>query len=94
MREPITDVGIDAPKRALRVAMVVGSASAPVTWTVRNEPRATDRLRRKLERAAPGRIACCYEAGPCGSALERRLQRDRMRWQIIAPALVPRRRGA
>ena len=53
MNEPITYVGIDAHKRELHVAMLVGDASTPVTWTARNEPRAIDRLRRKLERAAP-----------------------------------------
>ena len=93
MNEPITYVGIDAHKRELHVAMLVGDASEPVTWTARNEPRAIDRLRRKLERAAPGRVECCYEAGPCGYALQRRLQRDRVRCQVIAPALIPRKPG-
>ena len=93
MNEPITCVGIDAHKRELHVAMLVDNASTPVTWTVRNEPRAIDRLRRKLERAAPGRIECCYEAGPCGYALQRRLQRGRIHCQVIAPALVPRKPG-
>ena len=86
MSEPITYVGIDAHKRELHIAMLVDEASTPVTWTVRNVPRAIDRLRRKLERAAPGRIECCHEAGPCGYALQRRLQRDRLRCQVIAPA--------
>ena len=93
MSEPITYVGIDAHKRELHIAMLVGHASTPVTWKVANEPRAIDRLRRKLERAALGQIACCYEAGPCGYALQRRLQRDRVRCQVIAPALVPRKPG-
>ncbi len=93
MNEPITYVGIDAHKRELHVAMLVGPAAAPVTWTARNEPRTIDRLRRKLERAAPGQIECCYEAGPCGYALQRRLQRARLRCQVIAPALVPRKPG-
>ena len=93
MSEPITYVGIDAHKRELHIAMLVGHASTPVTWKVANEPRAIDRLRRKLERAALGQIACCYEAGPCGYALQRRRQRDRVRCQVIAPALVPRMPG-
>ena len=46
-----------------------------------------------MERAALGQIACCYEAGPCGYALQRRRQRDRVRCQVIAPALVPRKPG-
>ena len=82
VNEPSTYVGIDAHKRELHVAMLVGPAGMPVTWKLANEPRAIDRLRRKLERGAPGLIECCYEAGPCGYALQRRLQRGRLRCQV------------
>ena len=50
-------------------------------------------LRRKLEKAAPGPVACCYEAGRCGYALQRQLERGRVQCQVIAPALVPRKPG-
>ena len=68
MSEPITYVGIDAHKVELHVALLAPDASAPVTWKVQNETRAVERLRRKLEKAAPGPaapgpVACCYEAG-------------------------------
>ena len=62
MSEVITSVGIDAHKRELHVAMLIGSAATPVTWTVENEPKAIARLHRTLERDAPG---------PCGSAKRR-----------------------
>ena len=68
MSEPITYVGIDAHKVELHVALLAPDASAPVTWKVQNEARAVERLRRKLEKAAAGPVACCYEAGPCGYA--------------------------
>ena len=54
MSEPITYVGIDAHKVELHVALLAPDASAPVTWKVQNEARAVERLRRKLEKAAPG----------------------------------------
>ena len=93
MSETITYVGIDAHKVDLQVAMLAPDATEPVAWTVANEARAVDRLRRKLERTAPGPIACCYEAGPCGYALQRQLNRGRVRCEVIAPALVPRKPG-
>ena len=71
MSEPLTCVGIDAHTVELHVALLAPDASAPVTWTVQNEARTVDRLRRKLEKAVPGPVACCYEAGPCGYALQR-----------------------
>ena len=93
MSEPITYVGIDAHKADLQVALLAPDATEPVAWTVANEARAVGRLRRKLERTAPGPIACCYEAGSCGYALQRQLDRGRVRCEVIAPALVPRKPG-
>ena len=93
MSEPITYVGIDAHKAQLQVAVLAPEAAEPTIWTVRNEARMVDRLRRRLAKVAPGPIACCYEAGPCGYALQRQLERGRVRCDVIAPALVPRKPG-
>ena len=93
MSEPITYVGIDAHKSELQVAVLAPDTTEPTIWTVRNEARTVDRLRRRLEKVAPGPIACCYEAGPCGYALQRQLERGRVRCDVIAPALVPRKPG-
>lgn len=93
MGEPITYVGIDAHARELQLAVLVGSATEPLRWTSPTEPRAIERLRRKLERAAPGGIECCYEAGPTGYTLQRRLTSLRIRCRVIAPSLVPKKQG-
>ena len=93
MSEIITYVGIDAHKRELHVARLIGAATGPVTWTVANEPKAIDRLHRKLEREAPGAVRVCYEAGPCGYALQRQLTKGAVACVVIAPALMPRKPG-
>jgi len=93
MNEPITYVGIDAHKRDLQLAMLIGDAAEPLCWTSPTEPNAIDRLRRRLERDAPGAIECCYEAGPTGYALQRQLDSDRIRCRVIAPSLIPRKPG-
>lgn len=93
MTQITTYVGIDAHKKDLFVAMVMGTQTVPVTWTVPNEPQAVRRLVRKLERAAPGPVQACYEAGPCGYALQRQLTTPRVTCQVIAPALIPRKPG-
>jgi transposase len=67
--------------------------STPVTWQLANEPNAVRRLVRKLEREAPGPVRVCYEAGPCGYALQRQMMTTRVSCQVIAPALVPRKPG-
>jgi transposase len=84
---------VDAHKKDLFVAMLVGQSPTPVTWTVPNEPHAVKRLVRKLERDAPGPVRMCYEAGPCGYALQRQVATTRVSCQVIAPGLIPRKPG-
>jgi transposase len=93
MEDVITYVGMDAHKKDLFVAMLIGNQTAPVTWQLTNEPNAVRRLVRKLERDAPGPVRVCYEAGPCGYALQRQLTTPRVSCQVIAPALIPRKPG-
>jgi transposase len=84
---------VDAHKKDLFLAMLVGDQRTPVTWQLPNEPNAVRRLVRKLERDAPGPVHVCYEAGPCGYALQRKMTTPRGRCQVIAPALIPRKPG-
>ena len=93
MEQVTTYVGVDAHKKDLFIAMLVGQSPTPVTWTVPNEPNAVRRLVRKLERDAPGPVRMCYEAGPCGYALQRQVATPRVSCQVIAPALIPRKPG-
>ena len=93
MKQITTYVGIDAHKKDLFVAMLVGPAKTPVTWQVANEPQAVRRLVRKLEREAPGPVQVFYEAGPCGYALQRQMTTARVRCAVVAPALIPRKPG-
>jgi transposase len=93
MGEPTTYVGIDAHARELHLAALVGSTTEPKRWTSPTEPRALERLRRQLEREAPGLVECCYEAGPTGYTLQRRLMTSRIRCRVVAPSLVPKKQG-
>ena len=53
-----------------------------------------ERLRRKLEKAAAGPVACCYEAGPCGYVLQRQLERGRVQCQVIGRRWCRASRGS
>jgi transposase len=86
-------VGIDAHKKDLFVAMLVGQQKTPVSWQLANEPTAVRRLVRKLEREAPGPVQVFYEAGPCGYALQRQVTTSRVSCDVVAPALIPRKPG-
>ena len=93
MSEVITYVGIDAHKKDLFIAMLIGREKTPVTWQLGNEPNAVRRLVRKLEREAPGPVRVFYEAGPCGYALQRQVTTSRVTCDVVAPALIPRKPG-
>jgi transposase len=93
MKNVTTHVGIDAHKKDLFVAMLVGREKTPVTWQLANEPNAVRRLVRKLEREAPGPVQVFYEAGPCGYALQRQVVTSRVSCDVVAPALIPRKPG-
>ena len=93
MKNVITYVGIDAHKKDLFIAMLIGTQETSVTWTVPNETQAVRRLVRKLERAVPGPVKCYYEAGPCGYTLQREMTTERVSCHVVAPALIPRKPG-
>jgi hypothetical protein len=50
MKQLTTYVGVDAHKKDLFIATLVGDRAMPVTWQVPNEPQALRPLVRKLER--------------------------------------------
>ena len=93
MTQVTTYVGIDAHKKDLFIAMLMGTQKTPVTWQLANEPQGVKRLVRKLEREAPGPVHVFYEAGPCGYALQRQVTTARVSCDVIAPALMPRKPG-
>lgn len=93
MKQVTTYIGIDAHKKDLFVAMLIGKQTTPVMWQLANEPNAVRRLVRKLERDASGPVQVFYEAGPCGYALQRQLTTPRVSCDVVAPALIPRKPG-
>jgi transposase len=95
MKGSITWVGIDAHKKTLAVAILHPGKRQPEEFTITNDERAVRKLVRQLERGARGaEIRICYEAGPCGYALQRRLEAaGSVVCEVIAPSLIPRKPG-
>ncbi len=91
MEGSITWVGIDAHKKTLAVA-VLGASGRPDEFTIDNDERSVRKLARRLKRSG-NEVRCCYEAGPCGYALQRRLEAAGVVCEVIAPSLIPRKPG-
>lgn len=94
MQKPITFVGMDAHKVAIKLAVLLPDAPKPVEWETPNEKAAVRRMVRKVQRlAAGGEVRFCYEAGPCGYALQRWIQEAGANCVVVAPSLIPRKAG-
>jgi transposase len=94
MTEPTTTfVGLDAHKVSIKVAVLMPGESKPVEWQVENEKASVRRMVRKVQRLAPGEVRFCYEAGPCGYALQRWIREQGVACVVVAPSLIPRKPG-
>ncbi len=94
MGEGITFVGLDAHKASISVAMLLPGSAVAVEWQLPNEPSAIRRMVRKVEREARGEVRFCYEAGPCGYALQRQIiESGQASCMVVAPSLIPRKPG-
>jgi len=89
--EPITHVGMDVHKRSIVIAMLRPDGAKPVEMQVPNDTIGTRRLIQVFKRE--GEVPCCYEAGPCGFGLQRKLEAAGIRCRVIAPSLIPGRPG-
>jgi transposase len=93
MGELTTYVGLDVHKDSIHVAMYLPGVGEPVEWKTGHNGKTLPRLARRLRKEAPGRVLSCYEAGPCGYAPQRALEKARVRCQVVAPALIPVKPG-
>jgi transposase len=93
MKKGITFVGLDAHKVAINGAMLLPSETTPAEWQLANEATAVRRMVRKVQRQAAGEVRFCYEAGPCGYALQRWIWAAGAECVVVAPSLIPRKPG-
>lgn len=89
MKTMIRYVGLDVHKDSIAVAVAdVGSAPAELLTSLPNDWLA---LLKCLERVGPHEhLRVCYEAGPTGYDLARRLNETGIVCSVIAPSLVPK----
>jgi len=83
---------MDVHKSKVFVSMLVAGAESPLEHSLPNEPRAIRKLIRRLKRG-PGDVVACYEAGPCGYVLQREFEEAGLTCFVIAPTLIPEKKG-
>ena len=93
-RDSITYVGLDVHKSTVAVAMLLPGRTEPVEWQEPHDATVARRLARRFLREAPGEVVCCYEAGPTGYVLQRRLHAEKVLCRVVAPSLIPVQAGS
>ena len=92
--EGTTFVGLDAHKDWISVAMLRPGRETPAEWRIPNEGGAIRKMLRRIESEAPGEVRVCYEAGPCGYALQRQVTAwSDASCMVVAPSLIPGKPG-
>jgi transposase len=84
---------MDTAKESSQVAMLMPEGERFIEWQERNDPRGVRRLIKRLKREAVGELRTCYEAGPCGYALQRVLVANEVSCVVVAPSLIPAKPG-
>lgn len=93
MEKGTTHVGLDAHKESLFGAIFLPGATCPIEVKCANDRASVKRMVRKVKRQAAGEVRFCYEAGPCGYALQRWIEEEGPVCVVVAPSLIPRKRG-
>jgi transposase len=89
-----TFVGLDVHKLSISVAVLLPGSDTALEWKIPNQPAAVRRMIRRVTSLAPADVRFCYEAGPCGYALQRQItDSSEASCMLVAPALVPRKPG-
>lgn len=88
-------VGLDVHKASIAVAVAHAGRDAPeYRGEIVNTPKAVAKLVGRLSQAFDGQMLLfCYEAGPCGYELYRRVLELGHDCQVGAPSQIPRKPG-
>ena len=86
-----TIIAFDQHAATTVAAVLLPQQRTPALHPLTSDSATIVRFVERLHRQGP--VTCCYEAGPCGFALQRALSARHIPCDVIAPALIPRRAG-
>lgn len=93
MSKKIAHVGLDVHKDSIVIAVAEGDRRdvEEVGMIVHDVQRLLRKLRQIKHRGLD--VRCCYEAGPTGFGLYRKLNESGFPCEVIAPSLIPKKSG-
>ena len=96
MKKPLLYLGLDVHAQTVAIALAEGTAGGEVRHygNVSNCLHTLERTLAKIKKAHPGaELRVCYEAGPTGFVIARRLAQLGIDCTVVAPSLIPNRSG-
>lgn len=91
MGESTIMVAFDQHAKSVVAAVLAARDTTPALHSLNADLPTIGRFVAQLHER--GELRCCYEAGPCGFALQRFLTERGIPCDVIAPGLIPRRAG-
>ena len=88
-------VGMDVHAQSITLALAPGrDAEVRLYGSIPHDLQALEKVFAKLRQAHPGvELRVCYEAGPTGFVLARRLAQLKTACVVVAPSMIPKRAG-
>lgn len=96
MKNQILYLGLDVHAQSIAVAIAEAGPQGEVRsyGSISNDLHALEKLFSKIRKAHPGcALKVCYEAGPTGFVIARRLAQLKIDCTVTAPSLIPTRSG-
>jgi len=94
-KEHAAYIGLDVHKETIAIAVAEPGRDEPIyRGEIANTPKKVEKLIAKLSEAYDGGLLLfCYEAGPCGYGLHRRLIASGHDCEVVAPSKIPKAPG-
>jgi transposase len=94
MNQKLLYVGLDVHAQTVSIALAEAAGEVRQYGSVSSGLETLEKTMRKLRHAHPGcELRVCYEAGPTGFVLARRLAQLGIDCTVVAPSLIPNRSG-
>ena len=90
-------LGLDVHKDSITIAIAEPGRQGEIRLygTITHDLHALEKVLAKIRKAHPkARLEVCYEAGPCGFGIARRLQQLKVPCLVAAPSLIAKKPGA